>query len=119
MSIEDNKDLVRRFFREVVSEGNLDAVDDLLAANCRYFDAGLPRTTDRNEFIDYLMQARKPFESIDVTVDNIIAEGVQVAVRCSYHLVLKNEHSLVPVMADFRIEGGKIVEMWRTVAARD
>lgn len=32
--------------------------------------------------------------------------------------MLEGEHSIVPVMADFHIEGGKIVEMWRTVAAR-
>jgi len=31
--------------------------------------------------------------------------------------MLEDEHSVVPVMADFRIKDGKIVEMWRTVAA--
>ena len=119
MSIEDNKARVRRFFREVVGQGNLEAIDELLAASCRYFDAGSIRTTGISEFIDYLIQARKSFDSINVKIDNIIAEGNQVAVRCSYHLMLEGEHSVVPVMADFRIEDGKIVEMWRTVAARN
>jgi predicted SnoaL-like aldol condensation-catalyzing enzyme len=116
---EENKALVRRFFGEVVGQGNLEAVNELLAASCRYFDAGSLRTEGTGEFIDYLIQARKPFDSIDVKIDSIIAEGNRVAVRCSYHLMLEGEHSVVPVMADFYIEGEKILEMWRTVAARN
>ena len=116
MSIEDNKAHVRRFFREVVSDGNLESIAELLDARCRYFDAGILRTSGLSEFIDYVIQARKPFDSINVKIENIIAEGNEVAVRCSYHLELESEHSVVPVMADFRIEEGKIVEMWRVVA---
>jgi predicted SnoaL-like aldol condensation-catalyzing enzyme len=119
LSMEDNKARVRRFFEKVVSQGNLETVDELLAASCRYFDAGILRTTGCSEFIDYLIQARKPLDSINVKIDNMIAEGDQVAVRCSYHLIIEGEHSMVPVMADFRLKDGKIVEMWRTVAARD
>ena len=117
MSIEENKARIQRFFSEVVGQGNLETVDELIASNCRYFDAGIVRSTSISEFIDYLIEARLPFESINVKIDNIIAEGNHVAVRCSYHLMLEGEHSMVPVMADFRIEEGKIVDMWRTVAA--
>ncbi len=119
MSIEGNKTRVRRFFRDVVSAGNLEAIDELLDASCRYFDAGSLRTRSLNEFIDYVIQARKPFDCINVNIENIIAEGNEVAVRCSYHLILEGEHSVVPVMADFHFEDGKIVEMWRTVAVRN
>jgi len=117
MSIEENKAHVRRFFREVVGQGNLEVIDELLAASCRYFDAGSLRTKGISEFIDYLVHARKPIDSIHVKIDNMIAEGNRVAVRCSYHLILEGEHSVVSVMADFHIEEEKIVEMWRTVAA--
>jgi predicted SnoaL-like aldol condensation-catalyzing enzyme len=116
MSIADNKSRVRRFFREVVSAGNLEVIDELLDASCQYFDGGSLRTRGLKEFTEYLVEARGPFESIDVKIENVIAEGRQVAVRCSYHLMLEGEHSVVPVMADFRFEDGKIVEMWRTVA---
>lgn len=119
MSIQDNKVHVHRFFEEVVSRGNQESVYELLASSCRYFDAGILKTTGCDEFNVYLIDARKPFDSITVEIDNIIAEGNQVAVRCSYHRMLKGEHSVVPVMAEFRIEEGKIVEMWRAVAARD
>jgi len=118
MSIEDNKALVQRFFNEVVSQGNQEVVNELLDARCRYFDAGSVRTTNNREFIDYLIKARLPFDNINVKIDSIIAEGNRVAVRCSYHLLYGGEHSSVPVMAEFRIEGGRIREMWRCVAER-
>ena len=117
-TIENNKTVVKHFFREVVGQGDLDFVNALLAPNCRYFDAGSVRTTNVSEFIDYLKEARLPFDSIDVKIDNIIAEGNRVAVRCSYQLVIAGEHSVVLVMADFLIEDGNIVEMWRCVPAR-
>lgn len=116
MSIEDNKIHVRRFFKEVVSDGNLEVIDELVDVSCRYFDAGILRTRDIREFIDYVKQARQPFDSIKIKIENIVAEGNELAVRCSYHLELEGEHSIVPVMADFHIEDGKIVEMWRVVA---
>ena len=116
MSIENNKAHVRRFFREVVSNGKLEYIDELLDARCRYFDAGILRTSGLSEFIDYVIQARQPFDSINVKIENIIAEGNEVAVRCSYHLELEGEHSVAPVMADFRIEECRIIEMWRAVA---
>src|SRR5215475_7534889 len=34
MSLEDNKALVRRFFEEAWNKGNLDAVEDCIAASC-------------------------------------------------------------------------------------
>lgn len=114
---EDNKTIVMQFFEEVVSQGNIDVINELLAPNCRYFDAGNIRTTNIPEFIDYLKEARMPFDSIYVKIDNLIAEGNRVAVRCSYHLVIAGEHSVALVMADFLVEDGKIVEMWRCVPA--
>ena len=115
---EENKRTVIYFFNEVVGQGNEDAVNELLAPNCRYFDAGRVKTTNVQEFIDYLKKARMPFDSIKIEIDNIIAEGNQVAVRYSYHSVLAGELMVVPAMAAFLIEDGKIVEMWRYIPTR-
>ena len=43
---EDNKRKVIYFFDEVVGQGNKDAVNALLAPNCRYYDAGKVKTTN-------------------------------------------------------------------------
>ncbi|MBN1363795.1 MAG: nuclear transport factor 2 family protein [Syntrophaceae bacterium] len=115
---EENKSIVRYFLNEVVGQGNQDAVKVILAPDCRYFDAGRVKTTNVPEFIDYLKKARMPFESIKIEIDNIVAEGNRVAVRYSYHSVLAGELIVVPAMADFLIEDGKIVEMWRYIPAR-
>jgi predicted SnoaL-like aldol condensation-catalyzing enzyme len=112
---EKNKTVVRQLFKEVVSQGNVDVVDSLLSPN---FDAGSIKTTTIPEFIDYIKKARSPFDSINVEVENIIADGDRVAVRCSYHLVRAGEHSVRLVMVDFLLENGKIVEIWRCIPAR-
>lgn len=115
---EYNKNIVKHFFNEVVGQGNIDVVRALLAPNCKYYDAGSIKTTNIPEFIDYLEKARQPFDSIDVKIDNIIAEGNRIAVRYLYHSVLNGEPIIVPAMAEFLIEDGKIVEMWRYIPAR-
>ena len=118
LNLEENKSKVIYFFNEVVGQGNENAANALLAPNCRYYDASKIKTTKVQEFIDYLKKARKPFESIKIEIDNIIAEGNWVAVRYSYYSVLEGELIVVPAMADFLIENGKIVEMWRYIPAR-
>jgi predicted SnoaL-like aldol condensation-catalyzing enzyme len=115
---EDTKTIVKQFFKEVVGHGNIDVVNALLTPNCKYFDAGRVKTANVQEFIDYLEKARLPFDSIDVKIDKIIAEGNRVVVRYSYHSVLAGELTVVPAMADFLIEDGKVVEMWRFIPAR-
>jgi limonene-1,2-epoxide hydrolase len=115
---EDHKSMVIYFFNEVVGQGNKDAVNALLAPNCRYFDAGRIKTTNVQEFINYLVKARMPFDSINVEIDKLISEGNRVAARYSYHSILDGELIVVPAMAEFLIEDGKIVEMWRYIPAR-
>lgn len=117
-TFENNKSMVKHFFNEVVGQGNINAVNSLLSTDCRYFDAGSIKTTNIQEFIVYLKKARLPFESINIKFDNIIAEGNHVAVRYSYHSVLDDKLMVVPAMADFLIEDGKIFEIWRYIPAR-
>ena len=119
MIIKERKARVRRFFDRVVGEGDLAAVDELLGAGCTYRDAGRLSTTGRGEFANYLVAARSPFDQIHVEIQDIIAEGDRVAVRCTYHLTVAGEHSTAAVMAVFRFDQAKIVEMWRTVAAQE
>ena len=114
-NLEENKNKVIYFFNEVVGQGNETAINELLAPDCKYYDAGKVKTTNIQEFIVYLKKARMPFESIKIEIDNLVAEGDWVAVRYSYFSVLGGELIIVPAMADFLIEDGKIVEMWRYI----
>ncbi len=113
--LEENKSKIIYFFNEVVGQGNENSVNAILASNCRYYDAGKVKTTNIQEFIDYLKKSRMPFESIKIEIDNLVAEGNWVAVRYTYFSVLGGELIVVPAMADFLIEDGKIVEVWRYI----
>jgi predicted SnoaL-like aldol condensation-catalyzing enzyme len=113
--LEENKNKVIYFFNEVVGQGNENAVNVLLAPKCKYYDAGKVKTANTQEFMDYLKKARLQFDSIKIEIDNLVAEGNWVAVRYSYFSVLGGELIVVPAMADFLIEDGKIVEMWRYI----
>jgi predicted ester cyclase len=80
---EKNKALVRCYFEEVLSKGNVDAVDEFMAAD--YVDysvpSGLPPGTEG------LKQAtttyRTAFPDLKATLEDIFAEGEMVAFRWS------------------------------------
>jgi steroid delta-isomerase-like uncharacterized protein len=118
---EKNKVLVRRFFEEVLSKGNVDAVDEFMAAD--YVDhsipSGLPPGTEG------LKQAtttyHTAFPDLKATLDDIFAEGDRVAFRWSVSGTHLGEwlgipptgnHVTATGITHFRIAGGKVVEGW-------
>ena len=118
---EENKALVRCYFEEVLSKGNVDAVDEFMAPN--YVDhsipSGLPPGTEG------LKQAtttyRTAFPDLKATLDDIFAEGDRVAYRWSVSGTHLGEwlgipptgnHVTATGITHFRIAGGKVVEAW-------
>jgi predicted ester cyclase len=81
MTIENNKNLIRRFFDEVYNKGNLAVADELVATGY----------TSHNELnIDVLgpegikkaaIMQRTAFPDLVTTIDDLIAEGNIVVVR--------------------------------------
>ena len=117
MSIEKQKSIVNQFFLDVLKEGKLEILDLILDSECLYFDGGKLKYSNREDFIEYVREARKPFTTTDVVVDDIIAEGDRVATRCTYHLETKRDRVTVSVMGFFQFFEGKIVKIWRNVVA--
>ena len=118
---EENKALVRCYFEEVLSKGNVDAVDEFMAPN--YVDhsipSGLPPGTEG------LKQAtttyRTAFPDLKATLDDIFAESDRVAYRWSVSGTHLGEwlgipptgnHVTATGITHFRIAGGKVVEAW-------
>jgi predicted ester cyclase len=118
---EENKALVRCYFEEVLSKGNVDAVDEFMAPN--YVDhsipSGLPPGTEG------LKQAtttyRTAFPDLKATLDDIFAEGDRLAYRWSVSGTHLGEwlgipptgnHVTATGITHFRIAGGKVVEAW-------
>ena len=122
--LEQNKNLVRRWFEEVWNKGRADAIPELFAAEGIAHglsdDAANPLRGPAG-FLPFHAQFREAFPNIEVVVEDQIAEGDKVATRCS----VRGKHTgdslgfkatQTPVeftgMVITRIKDGKIVEAW-------
>jgi predicted ester cyclase len=121
MSIEKNKALARRYQEEVWGKGNLDLIDELLAAD--FVDHSLPAGMDPS-FAGAkraVQGALDAFPDGQWTVEDVIAEGEKVVLRWKMDATHEHEfRGIAPVgkpvtvtgITILRIVGGKIVERW-------
>ena len=118
---EENKALVRCYFEEVFSKGNVAAVDEYVAPS--YVDhsipSGLPPGTEglKQEITTY----HTAFPDVKATLEDIFAEGEMVAFRWSVSGTHLGEWLGIPPTGNhvtttgitvLRINGGKVVEGW-------
>ena len=118
MSVEENKEIVRRVIDDIVNKGDLSLVDEVLASNYVYH---FP-THDINGpegFKEFVTTMRTAFPDIHVTIEDIIAEGDRVAVRVVMRGTFKGELNgiaptgrklVFPESVFVRFESGKEVE---------
>ena len=118
---EANKIVARRFFEEMWNERRLDYVDELITPDM----AGHAPT---GEFTGYKGEMATisgnlaPFPDLQITVDEVIAEGNKVALRTSYRGThLGTLMGQIPATGKpirmtgniiFRFENGKVAEAW-------
>lgn len=77
----DYKEMAQRWYSEVMSEGKTEVIDELCAPNFLDHDP-LPGTTaDLAGLKDFVAQIRTAFPDMQVTVEDMIAEGDRLAVR--------------------------------------
>lgn len=121
---EENKALVRRWFEEVWNKGRADAIAEMLAGDAVVHglsdDAAKPLRGPAG-FLPFHAQFREAFPNIEVCVEDTIAEGDKVAVRCSVggkHAGDSLGFKATGAQAEFdgiaivRVRDGKIVEAW-------
>ena len=84
MSLEENKALVRRFIEEVINQGNLAALDDLLATNYRYHAPDL-EVSGAEGMEQVFTMLRTAFQSGKETLDDLIAEEDKVVFCVTGH----------------------------------
>ena len=72
-SAEENKKLVRRFCEEVLDQGNLDRIDELVAPDTSLF--GLDELED---FKRELPKNRASLSDVSFDIEDIFAEGDKV-----------------------------------------
>jgi steroid delta-isomerase-like uncharacterized protein len=124
MSTQDNKAVTRRSFEEGWNQGKVDVFDELFASTFSYHDSTFPNGLNTQGYKQLVMAMRQAFPDLQITIDDLIAEGDQVAVR----LTLRGTHTgdLMTVMripatgkqvtesitAFIRFTDGKAGEVW-------
>ena len=118
---EENKALIRRFFEEVWNEQNLDAIDELVAADQvdHSLPPGLPPGREgAKAFVGMYLSA---FPDTRMTIEDIVAEGDRVVTRWSATGTHTGELMGIPATGKQvtvtgldinRYSGGKSVEHW-------
>ena len=121
MNAEQNKAIYRNFIQRVFNEGRLDLLDEFLAPSYVIRDAP-PGTPPGAEGVKSVVSMfRGAFPDLEITLDDVIAEGDEVAARST----LRGTHRGVlfgvaatgkPVsmtsLTMVRIVAGRLVESW-------
>ena len=126
MSTESNKEIVRRYFEEVLDKGKLDILDEIVVTDCIIHR---PETSEPIRGVEAFKQALKRildvYGEFTTTIHDLIAEDDRVACRLSHRAVNRREwisrlgtHAVAgktvtwPAIAIFRVRDGKIAEEW-------
>jgi steroid delta-isomerase-like uncharacterized protein len=77
----DNKEMAQRWYSEVMSEGKTEVIDELCAPDFVTHDP-LPGTSaDLAGLKDFVAQIRAAFPDMQMTAEDMIAEGDRLAIR--------------------------------------
>jgi steroid delta-isomerase-like uncharacterized protein len=115
---DDNKALVQRFFDEVLNQKNLAALNQFISPGAvnHTVPQGMPQET--NQFLGLYLSA---IPDIQVTVEDLMADGDKVIARVTYHGTHRGAFRGIPPTGKpitssginiFRIANGKMVEHW-------
>ena len=124
MSVEiaaANKQLVRRFYKEVYGDWNMTMVDEVVSPRFTSHDWPEGSPTGRKGFDLFYSAIRTALPDARYEVDDLIAEGDKVVVR--WRLLGTHEgefRGIAPSgqkialkgIAIYRVDGGKLVERW-------
>lgn len=121
MAIADPAVLLRRLYNEVLGQGRLDVLDELLAPN--FFDRSFPETgvSGKDQFRATVEAFREAFPHAEWTVSDVQTKGDVVTARLKWQAKQEGEFLGVEPTGEvvgaesvscFRILKGQIVEHW-------
>jgi steroid delta-isomerase-like uncharacterized protein len=121
-TVEQNKEHMRRYFAEIVSQGNLELIPDFVAPEIIFWG---PYTSEPiigiKRFTELIAMVQAAFDDLQITVDELVVEGDTVATRWTATGVHRGEFmGTGPSGEPFRFTGtgfyrlrdGKIFEAW-------
>ena len=120
----ENKTLVRRWFKDIWSKGNLAVADQIVATNYANHDPAAPMPESGLEGLKkHVTTYRTAFPDLTLTIDDILAEGNKVTVRWTARGTHKGAlMGIAPTgkqvtltgISVIRTTGGKVAEQWVT-----
>jgi steroid delta-isomerase-like uncharacterized protein len=117
---EENKAIVLRHWEEVVSQGNMDVIDEIFAPNFVAHEADQDIRGPKG-VRQFILMLRTAFPDLHVSVEDMLAEGDKVVQRWSGHgshqgelmgLPPSGKRVSVAGITISRFEGGKVAEEW-------
>lgn len=120
MTVEENKQLVRQFI-EKTNNKDPHLLEDLLADNFVFHAMSAGRGLDKGAFIQSYSSSNESFPDDKTTIQDMIAEEDKVAVRLTQKTTQEGKYINlsptgkqfeIPRFSFFRIEDGKIAEIW-------
>jgi steroid delta-isomerase-like uncharacterized protein len=123
MSIEENKNLVRRWW-EALNQGNaLDIIDEVYASDYVLHDPSVTEPVRGVQGVrEFITSVVTGFPDARYTIENLVAEGDKVVQHISTQGTHQGEFQGIPAtgkpvaiwaMVISRIENNKIVEEWQ------
>jgi steroid delta-isomerase-like uncharacterized protein len=121
MSTEESTAVVRRFLDEVISKGNMAALEETCAADLVWHGGSVGEFRSLTEFKQGISPFFSAFPDLRVTADDVLSEGDKVVCRYTWHGTHRGDFFGVPAtsrrvtvsgMSVYRVAGGKIVEEW-------
>jgi predicted ester cyclase len=121
VSVDENKALYRRWFEEVVTNGDLALADELLGAGYVLHFPGMPTPVDSAGHKQLVVAFRSGFPDWAERIDDVIGEGDKVVIRVTGSGTHDGEfQGIAPTgrrvsatgIGIGRIGGGRIVEAW-------
>ena len=120
----DYKEMAQRWYSQVMSEGKTEVIDELCGPDFVNHDP-LPGTTaDLAGLEDFVAQIRAAFPDMQVTAEDMIAEGDRLAIRSTMRATHEGEFMGIPGSGkkvevsnyDFvRFEGDLAAERWGVI----
>lgn len=121
MTVEQNKEIARRYLLDVWGEWDFEAEKELVAEDLVDHNAVPELPPGREGHHQFLVVCQSAFPEFDVTIDELIAEGDKVAYQWTAKGTHEGEFMGVPPTGNevtitgsdiVRIEDGKIAETW-------
>ena len=119
-----NKAIVRRYFTEVLTAGNLELIDTLIAQDyVSHYPAGYELGGGPEDVRQIVSSVRRAFPDVHFTVEDLIAEGEKIVCRWTFQGVQEEDFMGIPAsgrkatvmgIAIYRVINERIAEAWFT-----